>query len=156
MNSFTQSRTRRRNSIQGNASSCGSRRGVVLLEFIIVFPILLFSVVAIIELGRAIMVQQILTNAAREGARRAVLPETTNADVTQLVTNYLQRTSLGNATPTIQIMNEAGEPLDLATADPRDVVFLGVSVPYSEVGFGIYSYVTATNMGAGVQMRKEN
>lgn len=142
---------------RGKRHPSGLRRGVVMLEFIIAFPIFLFSIVAIIELGRAMMVQQILTNAAREGARRAVVAEATNQQVTDRITEYLQRTSLNGATPTILIRNQDGEAIGNLQEDtnPRDVIDIAVTVPYNEVGFGIYSYVSPDNMGAAVQMRKE-
>ena len=131
------------------------RRGVVMAEFILVFPVFLIAIVGIVELGRAVMVQQILTNAAREGTRRAVVPEATNDAVNTLVDNYLDRTSLGAGTPQIDILDEAGAALDLATADPHSVVMVRVAMPYNEVGFGIYSYFANKTMGAQVQMRKE-
>ena len=49
----------------------------------------LLLTVGIIEFGRAFMVQQIVTNAAREGARHGVLPGATNAAVTHKVRDYL-------------------------------------------------------------------
>jgi Flp pilus assembly protein TadG len=131
------------------------RHGVVMAEFILVFPILLLAIVGIVELGRGVMVQQIVTNAAREGARRAVLPEATNDAVTTLVENYLVQTSLGAGTHQIDVLDEDGQALDLSTANPRDVVRLRVSVPYNEVGFGIYAYLANSTIGAEVQMRKE-
>ncbi|MGB6041722.1 MAG: TadE family protein, partial [Pirellulales bacterium] len=49
------------------------RRGVAAVEFALVAPLFVLMVMGMIEVGRAIMVQQVLTNASREGARRAVL-----------------------------------------------------------------------------------
>ena len=54
------------------------RRGVAMAEFAIILPIFMLAVIGIIEFGRAVMVQQILVNAAREGARRAIIPGATN------------------------------------------------------------------------------
>ena len=47
--------------------------GVAAVEFAIVAPIFFMLVIGIIEVGRAIMVQQVLINASRVGARRAVM-----------------------------------------------------------------------------------
>ena len=44
-------------------------------------PLLLLVSVAIFELGRAYQTQQILTNAAREGARMAVLPDASTPNI---------------------------------------------------------------------------
>ena len=131
------------------------RRGIAMTEFVVVFPILFLAIIGIVELGRAVMVQQIVTNAAREGARRAVVPEATNDVVNTLVDNYLVQTSLGADTRTIEILGGDGQALDLSTANPKSVITLRVSVPYREVGFGIYTYFADSTMGAAVQMRKE-
>jgi Flp pilus assembly protein TadG len=67
-----------------------SERGTALLETAIVLPLLLFVAVGIIEFGRAYQTWQVLTNAAREGARVAVLPGTTDGAVTTRVQDYLE------------------------------------------------------------------
>ena len=51
-----------------------SERGAALLEAAITIPMLLLVSVGIFEFGRAWQTWQVLTNAAREGARLAVLP----------------------------------------------------------------------------------
>ncbi len=48
------------------------QRGAALLEFVIVFPVLLMLVFGVWEFGRIFDAWQVSTNAAREGARYAV------------------------------------------------------------------------------------
>ena len=48
--------------------------GQALVEVAIALPILLGLLVGIFEFARAYNVQQVITNAAREGAREGVLP----------------------------------------------------------------------------------
>src|SRR5206468_2029837 len=57
------------------------RGAAAAVEFALVAPVLLLFVLGIIEFGRLMMVEQILTNAAREGARRAVMANATQSDV---------------------------------------------------------------------------
>jgi Flp pilus assembly protein TadG len=52
-------------------------------------PLLLLVSVGIFEFGRAFQTSQILTNAAREGARLAVMPGGTTADVEKRVRDYM-------------------------------------------------------------------
>lgn len=66
-----------------------NQRGAALLETAITIPLILAVCVAIFEFGRAYQTWQVLTNAAREGARVAVLAETTDAQVTQIVQDYM-------------------------------------------------------------------
>lgn len=48
-------------------------RGQALTEFAIVFPVFILILVAILDAGRAVFVYNGLTNAAREGARLAIV-----------------------------------------------------------------------------------
>ena len=50
------------------------QRGQALIETALTLPIVLVISISIFEFGRALQVWQLLTNAAREGARVAVLP----------------------------------------------------------------------------------
>ena len=52
-----------------------SEKGVALVEAAMTIPLLLLVSVGIFEFGRAYQTWQVLTNAAREGARIAVLPD---------------------------------------------------------------------------------
>lgn len=66
-----------------------NERGAALLETAITIPIILLISVGIFEFGRAYQTWQVLTNAAREGARIAILSEMSDADVSAAVTNYM-------------------------------------------------------------------
>jgi Flp pilus assembly protein TadG len=72
-------------------------RGAALLEAAITVPIILLIAVGIFEFGRAYQTWQVLTNAAREGARLAVINGSTDADVVTRVRNYMSAGQLENA-----------------------------------------------------------
>ena len=72
-------------------------RGTTMIETALVLPLVLFVVVGTFEFGRAYQTWQVLTNAAREGARIAVLPGTTDAAVTTRVEDYLEAGQLPEA-----------------------------------------------------------
>lgn len=80
-------------------SSCSRnlvRRGAACVEFAFVAPFLLFLVFGSFEFSRMIMVQQSITNAAREGSRHASLVTTNNvADVEETVREQLKGTITG-------------------------------------------------------------
>ena len=67
----------------------GSERGQSLIETALTLPLLLLVSVSIFEFGRAYQMTQVLTNAAREGARVAVLPGSTSDQVKSRVVAYL-------------------------------------------------------------------
>ena len=67
-----------------------NERGAALIETAITIPIILLIAVGIFEFGRAYQTWQVLTNAAREGARVAILSDKTDAEVTTAVRSYMQ------------------------------------------------------------------
>jgi Flp pilus assembly protein TadG len=71
-------------------SGLTSERGQALLETAVTLPLILLVSISIFEFGRAYQTWQVLTNAAREGARVAILPNATPSDVQSRVTAYLQ------------------------------------------------------------------
>ena len=74
-----------------------NERGAALLETAITLPLVLLVSVGIFEFGRAYQTWQVLTNAAREGARIAVIPDYTDTQVTTTVQNYMTGGRLANA-----------------------------------------------------------
>ena len=67
-----------------------NQRGVALVEAAMALPVLLLISAGIFEFGRAYQTWQVLTNAAREGARVAVLPNGAPATAETLVRQYMQ------------------------------------------------------------------
>jgi Flp pilus assembly protein TadG len=74
-----------------------NQRGAALLETAITIPLVLLISVSIFEFGRAYQTWQVLTNAAREGARVSILTDQTDAQVTAAVRNYMTSGRLPNA-----------------------------------------------------------
>ena len=86
-----------------------SERGAELVEFAFVLPTLLLVMAGIMDFGMLFQRYEVVTNAAREGARVAILPGYQNADVTARVNQYLTAGGLtGTATVTV------GAPQSLA------------------------------------------
>ncbi len=107
-----------------------NRQGAAAVEFAVVAPLFFLMVFGMIEFGRAIMVQQILTNAVREGARVAVLdsPTPTAGPVASTVTTYLRNAGISGATVTIS-------PAEPTTAGYGAPVTVSVQVPYRNVSW---------------------
>src|SRR3954451_650830 len=58
-------------------------KGQALVEFALVIPIFLLLLVAVFDLGRAVFSYNSLTNAAREGARMAIVNQDTASIVSR-------------------------------------------------------------------------
>ena len=101
-----------------------SERGAALLEMAFTLPLLLLVCVGILEFGRAYQTWQVITNAAREGARIAVLPGMNDAAVTSRVQQYMTVGQLPKAlTATIAIdRNQSVSIGGTATASASQVI----------------------------------
>lgn len=120
------------------------RRGVAAVEFAVIAPLLFLLILGIAEFGRMMMVQQILTNGAREGARKAVLPSASPADGASAVASYLANAGIQGSTCQATQNGEA--------------VTVTVQVPYVRVTWlpsGALQWLKDTTLTARVVMRKE-
>ena len=69
--------------------------GSQLIEFMIVFPLLMLLIAGILDFGMLLRNYEVITNAAREGARVAVLEGYEEADVQARVDQYLDAAGMG-------------------------------------------------------------
>jgi Flp pilus assembly protein TadG len=81
-------------------------RGSAMVEAAICIPLLLVLMVGIFEVGRAYETWQVLTNAAREGARMAVMPTSDPATTTALIREYMSNGQLTQAATASVVINE--------------------------------------------------
>ena len=66
-----------------------SERGAELIEFALIFPLLLLVLLGIVDFGFLFQRYEVLTNATREGARLASLPNYTDDDIRRRVCEFL-------------------------------------------------------------------
>jgi hypothetical protein len=80
-------------------------RGQALVEFALVAPILILLVLGMVDFARAWNAYQVITDAAREAARIAVIdnPATMEADVSTAITDALGRSGLNADQATITV-----------------------------------------------------
>ena len=71
-----------------------SPRGQALVEFALIVPVLLLLLLGIVEFGRAWNAHQVLTDAAREAARTAVVDDD---GITEDSVRFVVRQALGRA-----------------------------------------------------------
>jgi Flp pilus assembly protein TadG len=108
-----------------------SEKGVALVEAAITIPLLLLVSAGIFEFGRAYQTWQVITNAAREGARVAVLPSATSAAVQQRVRDYMQAGQLSRwSTASITVDSAATLTIGGATTSASRVT---VNYPFNFV-----------------------
>ena len=77
-----------------------AEEGAQLIEFVIVFPILMLILAGILDFGMMFRSFEVVTNASREGARVAILPGYNLADVQLRVNEYLTASGLNSTVVT--------------------------------------------------------
>src|SRR5262249_35393996 len=117
----------RRNTPMTYSHAARRRRAAAAVELAILLPTVLVPLLlGIWEMGRIVEAQQILDNAAREGARQATTGKKTNSQVTQVVLQYLTNAGLAttDATNTVNVtvtVNDLTNPgTDAAAANQLD------------------------------------
>jgi len=138
-------------------SDGGRRRGVAAVEMAVVLPVFVTVTLGMIELGRAVMVAQLMTNAAREAARMAIIDGSTNTSVSNAATSFMAsaaKVSQGDVTVTITTSTSGGGN-DVANAKPQDLVTVNLSVPYSKVSWIPAKYMKGMNITSMAAMRHE-
>jgi Flp pilus assembly protein TadG len=137
------------------------QRGTALLETALTMPMVLLVAVGIFEFGRAYQTWQVLTNAAREGARVAVLPGKTETQVRERAKQYMSAGELGHSADATVALT--AETIDLgggATASASRVTVtypfeFMVLQPIAQLVSGNTDLGAPFNMTASTVMRNE-
>ena len=138
------------------------RQGAALVEAAVVLPIFFLAILGIVEFGRAMMVGQLVTNAAREGARRAILYGSEQSEVTTHIEEFLQ--NAGGIDPADVTLNMSyaagpdrtgGAPSSLADTESGDRVTVEVSVPWDKAGWGTLRWLSGKSFRSAATMRHE-
>jgi Flp pilus assembly protein TadG len=131
------------------------RRGAAVVEFAVVAPVFILLIFGMIEVGRAIMVEQILTNAAREGARIAVLDSTTPTHDTIVAKVRTYCSDMGITVNLGEVVVNPTEPT-ASSCKNGDPVSVTVTVPYSRVSWvAAPFFMRSKSLTARAVMRRE-
>ena len=107
-----------------------NQRGAALIETAITIPMVLLISVAIFEFGRAYQTWQVLTNAAREGARLAVITENSDAQVSEVISKYMTKGGLPTAEGT-KINIQRNQPIEATTRTDDSASLITISYPFN-------------------------
>ena len=107
-----------------------SRRGQAAVEFALVLPFLLIMLVGIIEFGRAWNEHQVITDAAREAARKGAIADgtVTEAMIIQTATDAMERAGINTDSAVVVADNWDG--------DPNEPITVSIDLPYRFTFFG--------------------
>jgi Flp pilus assembly protein TadG len=128
------------------------RWGAAAVEFAVVAPLFFLLIFGMIEFGRMVMIQQVITNASREGARAAVLDGATSTAVKSAVVTYM-----ANGGVTVTTSNVTINPTDPTTAATGSPVTVTVSVAFDQVSWlPSPMFLGGKQMTASTVMRRES
>ena len=113
--------------MRARSNRCEDRHGAAAVETAMVLPIALLFMFGIMEYGRFVMTQQVLTNAAREGCRYAVTlvnPVTlagvtygaATSNVTTVISNVSPGVTLGSQSTQVYASDTLGNNLGTWTS----------------------------------------
>lgn len=132
------------------------RRGAAATELALVLPVFILLMVGILEFGRAVMVQQVLTNGARETARRAILPGAVYSEVMSASNSYLTAASIPTQGRSVVLKGANSTTItSFSAVRSGDPVSVTISIPYNNVSLGLGLWLRNSSMSATVTMRKE-
>jgi Flp pilus assembly protein TadG len=100
---------------------CDRRRGVVLIEAALVFPLLLLLTFGLIEYGWLFLRMGTISNVARRGVRMAVTPDATTNEVSAAIGVMMTKAGLADSGYTVTV-----SALDV---EPGETVTVHISVP---------------------------
>lgn len=130
-------------------------KGAELIELALVLPILLLVLAGMVDFGILLQRYEVVTNAAREGARVAVLPNYTVADAQARVSSYLTVSGLTGAAPPANVVYSSetlpsGNTIQLVTVSveyPSTFLYIGpIAAMVGGSGFGTVTLQAASSM----------
>ncbi len=131
----------------------GRSKGASAVEMAIIAPVIVALIMGQLESSRLGMVSQLLTTAARDGCRVAVVPGHTQSDVQNRVNAVLSGSGItvGTVTPTCP------SPYTWSSAPQGTAVTVSLSVPFSQVTWlGTPFFLSGATISASATMSSEN
>jgi Flp pilus assembly protein TadG len=123
------------------------RRGASLVEFAVVAPVFFLIVMGLIEFGRAFMVKELLTEAARRGCRQGVIEGTSSSTIQSAAVNFLSNVGISGASASVYINGAAAGSTNVSAMPVYTEITVVVTVPVSDVAWTPSLFVTGSLSG---------
>lgn len=123
------------------------RRGASLVEFAVVAPVFFLFAMGLIEFGRAFMVMELLTEAARRGCRQGVIEGTSASTIQSSAANFLSSVGVSGASASIYINGAPAGAANVSTQPTFTQITVVVTVPFSNVAWTPSLFVSGSLSG---------
>jgi Flp pilus assembly protein TadG len=130
--SMETSRTKSNRGLAGHGSvnrRFGPRRGGAMLETALVMGLLIMLSFGTAEYGYFFFIKNILSGAARDGARTAIADTATNATVTSSITTAMSAANISTSKYTVTL-----SPSDVSVATAGTAITVTITATWSTVG----------------------
>ncbi len=157
--------------IKPRRTNGSQRHGTTLVEAAFVLPVFFFFLLAIIEFGHAQLVNNMLNNACRTGARVGSVDGTTSAEVVAQVnqtmapvidpnymTVFVNDASVfdsGGSPPTDGAGVEALPATELADTEPRQMFVIRAKLYYNDIALVPMPFMNGVELNSQAFMRHE-
>lgn len=128
------------------------RRGVAAVEFAVIALVFFTLILALFELGRGLMGDYLLVNAAREACRAGMIPSAMTSTITQAANSSLANSKVTGATVTVQVN---GTSADASTAQSGDKITVSITAPVSSTTWLPFTRYLSGNLGGSYTLRRE-
>jgi Flp pilus assembly protein TadG len=117
---------------------------MAVVEFAALLPVIMILLMGIIEVGRLIEMQQVLSNAVREGARQAATGQLNNTQVQAVVTQYITVAGFSSSGMNV-VVTDLTSGTDVSQANYLDRLQVTATYPYQNVAWSTLNYVFPSN-----------
>lgn len=129
-------------------------RGMSSVEFAFVAPVMVLLVLGIFEIGRACMVTELLTEAARRACRQGVIEGTDSTTIQDTATNYLTSVGISGESASVYVNDALAGSSDVGSMPAYTEITVVVSVPIANVAWTPIWFVPGSLTGQ-YTMRRE-
>ena len=132
------------------------RRGAspIVVEFAIVAPLFFLIVLGIFEIGRACMVTELLTEAARRACRQGVIEGTGSSNIQAAAVNYLTSVGINGESANVYVNDSPAGGTNVAALPAYTEITVVVTVPINNVSWTPVIFANSTLSGQ-YTMRRE-
>jgi Flp pilus assembly protein TadG len=130
------------------------RRAASTVEFAWVAPVFFLIVLGLIEIGRACMVRELLTEAARRACRQGVIEGTSSSSIQSAAVNYLTSVGINGESANVYVNDTPAGSTNVAAMPAYTEITVVVTVPINNVAWMTPWFVTG-NLSGQYTMRRE-
>ena len=128
------------------------RPAATAVEFAVAALVFFLFVLGLVEVGRGLMLQHLLLNAARQGCRTGILPSSSNSQIDSAVSDSLAPAGITAQSVSVTVN---GASADASTANSGDDINVAISVPIAAVTWLPFSNYLSGKISAQYTLRKQ-